>query len=509
MRTGKALRNIFSQAINLILISLLNFVYRAVLVNSIGIEYVGLNATLLNIVALLSLTELGVSQSVSYFLYKPLKDRNLVKIKIILDFLKKTYIIIGLLNIIISIVLAIFIGDIINIDSIATKNDLIMYFILYAASGFIPYFFSYKRILIIADQRNYEILPRITIIKACDVFFKILLLLYLKSYFLVLVSQVIFVIIENLYINRYISKRYEYIFIIKSDDEISKNDKTDILTKIKSMFFHKLGDLSLNSTDNIIINHFSGLTLLGLFSNYVMISGLITTFISVLFNSITSSVGNLIADRNRGNVFSFFVFVYKISTFLFVYSAVSFYFISDSIIKIWLGNIYFIDDNIKILMSISLILLGMRVPLNMIKMASGEVERDKYSPLIQALINLILSVYLASKYGIVGVLLGTIISNVVVPMWVQPYIVYTYVLKKNNFEYIYLIVRVVVLSLLNYFIFKILYLYLYERILGLSLDSFSDFIYLVFIVIIPSALVVITFYFNKSDLIYIKRRIVL
>lgn len=508
MRTVKALKNVSSQAINLVIISVLNFIYRAFLVKYIGIEYVGLNAALLNIVALLSLTELGVSQAISYFLYKPLKNKDNLEIRTILKFLRKIYLIIGIVNIVMAMIMVLFIDDIIKLSGNITAENLVFFFLLYAISSIIPYFFSYKRILIIADQKNYEILPRITLIKFFDITIKVIILYFFKSYLFVLISQVFFVIIENIVVNRYIGIRYKNIFYNDNCHDISCSDKGDIIKKIKSMFFHKLGDLSLNSTDNIIINHFVGLSSLGVFSNYVMLTGLITTFISVLFNSITSSVGSLVTEKNKENINSFFVFVYKVSTFLFIYASVCFYFLSNDIISLWLNKSYFIDDSTKLLMSISLFLLGTRVPLNMLKMASGEVERDKLAPLIQACINLILSIFFAYYWGVKGVLLGTIVSNILVPMWVQPYIVYKYILNLNVKNYYFLFGKTISSAIICFITIYYLYDGIYSSYYGLMLNSCVNFILLLLIVILPSLLIMLIVLFNKADLYYIRNRLI-
>lgn len=507
MRTAKALKNIYSQISNILIISILNLFYRAVLIDSIGIDYVGLNAALLNVVVLLSITELGVWQSVSFFLYNPLKVRDFKRVHAILLFLKKIYIYIGAINIIIALLMIYFIGDIINLNNDVIESKIVLFFILYAASSIIPYFFSYKRVLIIADQKNYKILPIITAIKVVDIFLKVYVLFSFKSYLFVLIIQVIFILIENIIVNKFIDKEYDYLFNNINDYKLTGEDKVDIKRKIKSMFFHKFGDLSLNSTDNIIINHFVGLAILGIYSNYVMLIGFITTFISVAFNSITSSVGNLMTEKNKESKNIFFGFIYKLSVFLFVYSSIYFYFLSDYVVYIWLGDKYFIDDEVKLLMSVSLILLGIRIPFNIIKVASGEVDKDKFAPLVQACINLVLSICLASYFGIKGVLLGTIISNILVPIWVQPYIVYKYVLDESIIQYFYVLLKIIFLSIISFILVYILYDEIYTQIFEKTLDTLLGMVYFILIVMLPSFLFMIILFFTKNDFSYIRKRI--
>ena len=65
-----------------------------------------------------------------------------------------------------------------------------------------------------------------------------------------------------------------------------------------------------------------------------------------------------------------------------------------------------------------------------IQTASGLYEKDKYVPLIQSAVNLIISIYLAKKIGLAGVFIGTIISTLI-PLIVKPCIVYKEIFKEK------------------------------------------------------------------------------
>ena len=61
--------------------------------------------------------------------------------------------------------------------------------------------------------------------------------------------------------------------------------------------------------------------------------------------------------------------------------------------------------------------------------ATGVFYYDRYKPLIEAAINLVMSIILAKTIGIAGIFIGTIISTVTTSLWVEPYVLYKHVFK--------------------------------------------------------------------------------
>lgn len=60
---------------------------------------------------------------------------------------------------------------------------------------------------------------------------------------------------------------------------------------------------------------------------------------------------------------------------------------------------------------------------------------DKIRPLIEAVLNLVISITLTFYMGISGVFLGTIISMALTVCWREPYLLYKYSFKRSVFDY--------------------------------------------------------------------------
>ena len=78
MRTSYSIKNSISSIASNIIIMLLGFIAQTVFIKLLGSEYLGLNSLFLNIISMLSITELGISSAIIYNLYKPLNDDNTI-----------------------------------------------------------------------------------------------------------------------------------------------------------------------------------------------------------------------------------------------------------------------------------------------------------------------------------------------------------------------------------------------------------------------------------------------
>lgn len=72
MRTLNTLKNIIANISSVIILTVLGFFTRKIFIDSLGVEYLGLNGLLQNVLGMLSLVEGGIGTSIVYNLYKPL-----------------------------------------------------------------------------------------------------------------------------------------------------------------------------------------------------------------------------------------------------------------------------------------------------------------------------------------------------------------------------------------------------------------------------------------------------
>lgn len=451
MRIKNSLKNFGSGlAINLIN-NLLAFFSRTIFINVLGKSYLGVNGLLTNVLSMLSLAELGVGTAINFSLYKPIAEEDNKKIALLMSFYKKVYKWIGLLVFTIGLILMMFLNVIIK-DPGDVKNIKLIFFI-YLVNTSYSYLMSYKNTLLSANQKDYLLTGTNIIFSAMMTITQIIVLLIAKDYIMYLLANMLMLLFQRLYINYKITKMYP-LLKEKIKEKLPDEEFKAIFKNIKAVMFHKIGDYCINGTDNIIISAFISVSMVGLYSNYSMIITMVNGIIVMFYNSMTASLGNLIATESDEKKIEIFEIINFIGFWLFGFATICFYNLLNPFIELWLGKDFLISRSILIIVLLNYYLTGMRVPIYAVKAAAGIYDEDKYTPLIQSVINLVLSVVLVQRLGLAGVFMGTLVSSIVLPCWQRPYIVCKYALKTSSKSYFikyvqYLITVIVVTFIIS------------------------------------------------------------
>lgn len=88
-----------------------------------------------------------------------------------------------------------------------------------------------------------------------------------------------------------------------------------------------------------------------------------------------------------------------------------------------------------VLISAVFFLTGMRKTVLTYREAAGAFYYDRYKPVAESVVNIIVSVLLARVIGVSGIFLGTVISTLTVCIWVEPYVLFRHVFKASPKKY--------------------------------------------------------------------------
>ena len=428
MRTKNSIKNIIMNFLYNLLNYGLRFASRIFFVKTLAEVYLGVNGLLSNVLGILALTELGIGTAIGYSLYDPLAKNDTKKVRSLMQFYKKAYQIIALVVLVLGLILLPFIPYLIK-DTTGIENLSIIY-LIFLLNMVIGYLFSYKRTLINSDQKNYLIVPYTMFFNIITSVLQIVVLLIFKNYIIYLLVQSICTIVENIVINRYIDKKYPYLVSNEEVTPIEKEELSTIKTKIKALLLHKVGSYTLSSTDNLIISKLIGIVVVGIYSNYSLIISMVSSFIYLLKSNVISSLGNLIASENPKKCLKVFDEMNFTCFVLYGISSICLINLFNPFIELVFGTNYLLSMLVVYIIVINHYLTGMNNVVISIQTASGLYEKDKYVPLIQSAVNLIISIYLAKKIGLAGVFIGTIISTLI-PLIVKPCIVYKEIFKEK------------------------------------------------------------------------------
>lgn len=443
--------NVLLNMVQLFITTILSFIARSVFINILGKELLGLDGLFTNILSMLSLTELGINTAINFSLYKPIAENNDKKISALMTMYKKLYVKIGLVVLALGIILMPFLHLFINGYKF---DDLYFIYILYLINTVFSYFYIYKETLINAYQKNYKLFAIKSITTIMLYGLQILFLIMTKDFILYLIITFLVKFLQNFLISWYVSKEYPNIDY-KSKEKIDKKTKKEIMINIKSLFITKIGDYLLNGTDNIIISAINiGLT--GIYANYLSIVGVMKTIMNVIYNGVVASFGNLAAVESKDiqeNVFNISNFIcFLISGFI----TIELIFLFNPFIKFWVGSKFLLDLWMVILISVNFYLYSQILSLDVIKRATGMYKIDAHISIIQAVINLAVSIVLGYYIGIGGVLIGTLVSYVFVACIFKPILIYKNIFNKNPIcyyiEQIKYLMFILIISILCYYL---------------------------------------------------------
>lgn len=426
-RTESTIRNFKVAIIGQFFCVLVSFASRYIFLRFLNEEYLGLNGLFTNILSIFSLVELGVGPAINFSLYKPLAMHDTEQIKSLMRIYKKAYILIGSVIAVLGLLFTPFYPSM--LDRVPDVPNLTVIYWLFIANTSISYFFSYKRSLIICDEKRYiATIYRYTFYFILNVV-QIIILILTGNYILYLILQVICTFSENVGISIKADKMYPFLRD-RNVKPVKKELITDIKNNVGAMVFHKIGGMVVMSTDNLILSKFVGLTAVGLYSNYYLITDALNKIISQVFVATTASVGNLnvsTTNEDRKRLKTAFDNLFFINFWIYGFCSCCLWVLFNPFISLWLGERLTFDRFTVLIIVINFYLTGMRKTALTFREATGAFYYDRYKPLVESCINIIASIFFVRKMGTAGVFLGTIISTLSTCTWVEPYVLYKHV----------------------------------------------------------------------------------
>lgn len=457
-RTENSTKNMYTGLINQFLILIFRFITRTVFIKCLGNEFLGINGLFSNILTLLSLADLGIGGALVYLLYEPIAKGDKKKQILIVKYLKKVYKNIGIAIILIGIFLTPFLKYIIKDDvSIVNINIVFLIYVFECASSYL--FFAAKTEFLCANQKRYIYNNISNIVTILSNIVQIIVLIIFKNFYIYLIVIIIFNILRAFLVSLETNKMFPFI-TKKINEELSLEERKEVFKDSSSLMIYRVNYVVLTATDNVIISKYLGLFLVGLYSNYVLITNSIVNILSSFFDSISAGIGNLHVGNLRDKEYFIFNLINFITVCMFGIFSIGVYVLANDFITIWLDNEYLLEESFVLIISINLYVEGLRKFLSTYRSTYGLFRNAKFIPLFGVIVNIIVSIILVKRIGIIGVLLGTLISNLLSFMWYDPYIIHRKVFKKNVWKYY--------LKNIWYFLFFI--------ILGLICDFICDFI---------------------------------
>lgn len=467
----------------------LQFISRTVFIYYLGEGYLGINGLFTNVLGVLSFAELGIGTAINFSLYKPVAEHDVDKIKSYMYYYKWAYRAIALIVCVLGIALIPFL-DILVTDP-GNVGNITVYYCVYLFNTVTSYFVSYKYSLVNAEQKNYIYTNVNLVITASTTVIQIISLVIWKNFLVYLLVAAGFGVFQKIFVSIYFDKLYPYLRD-KNVKKITKDEKNTLVSKVKALVIHKIGDVSVHQTDNIIVSAFVSTKMVGLLSNYNLIISTVSSCINILFNSVTGSLGNMVATETKEYQYQIFKKYRFIGFWFYGFTAIALSILMSPFITLWIGDRMVVDTLTINLIVLDYYMIGQRICLNNIKSAAGVFEPDKYVALLQAVVNLITSILFVKLIGLPGVYVGTIIQGALSSI-LKPILSYKILFGKSSWYYFIDSIRYGSAVLFAY----IICLFFSKRIMAeITIMNFG--IMIILVAVIPNVIFMLIFHKNEE-----------
>lgn len=402
----------------------LQFFSRKIFLEYLGSEILGLNTTAMNLLQFLNLAELGISSAVGFTLYKPIHDGDRQTINEIVTLQGHLYRRIAWILIAGAAVLMCF------FPWIFAKMELPLWY-AYASFGvllfsaLLGYFVNYRQIVLSASQQDYKVIysyKSVMILKVAFQMFAVWRLPY--GYVWWLVFEALFAAIASWTLHRMTVKTFPFLKPVGESFGVLRARYPEFTTKIKQLFFHKIGSFALTQSSPIIIYAYASLNTVTLYGNYILITAGIQSLVCSIFNSMGAGVGNLVAEGNRDKIIGVFDELFSIRFLIAATLCYCTYTLTPPFITLWIGPQYILPVSTLLLIVGLLFIALVRPTVDNFINAYG-LFSDIWAPVTEAALNIGLSVLLGHFYGLNGIITGVIISQVVIILLWKPYFLFT------------------------------------------------------------------------------------
>lgn len=391
----------------------------------IGIEYLSVAQVISSLLTVLSFSEMGIQNAVLFMLYKPMAEENISDIQQLTMLYRKFNRYVGCAVFVIGLLIMPFLGTFID-TQVPMQMVYLIYVInlLYSAS---TYFLSYRTVLLSAAQKDYITSIIVTIISVGSVVIQCGVIYFTEDYILYLLTGIFFSVASNAAVYYIVGEKMPY---IKNLREIKADPYTheELKKNIKATFAIRICGIVIDNADNIIVSLIHTL-MVGYCSNYTAVTTNIKSFVSTFQSSLLHSLGVANAGKSSDEKYRLFKKVVLVNTFLAGVITVPLGVLWDEFIVLWLGEAYVVSSLIVWSLLLNFCCQLIDASIWQFRDTTGMFVYVKGALILDAIVNIVLSVIMGKCMGIAGVYLATVVSNYLTYYWYDAKVIYTRVFQ--------------------------------------------------------------------------------
>lgn len=275
--------------------------------------------------------------------------------------------------------------------------------ILQGSGSVIGYLVQGKyNMLLRVDNRSYVITNLTTVTTVLTDLTRILLLLNGKSILAVQTTYLVFNLVKMVYVSWYIRRHYPWL-------DVSVKPDFQAISQRGAVFVHQISALVFSHTDVLLLTFLCGLKTVSIYSMYATVYGMVDNLIAITSNSVQSAFGQIYHTDRKKYMELYEAFETYYLALVFSLLAIATVFILPFMRLYTSGaDINYIDWKLPVFFGIYQLLNYGRFPANMVIGFAGEFRTTQWRACLEAAINLVVSFICVFRFGIYGVLFGTI-----------------------------------------------------------------------------------------------------
>ena len=495
MRSKKAALNLMAAIVELIVATVTSFIVPHYMIHAYGSDVNGLISSIKQFLSYIALVESGIGAIGRASLYKPLADgdNGLLSgnVKAIENFYRK-----------ISYIFLVYVAFLSALFPLLVNKDFswsytALLIVILAFSTFIQYYFGItNQTLVQADQRKYipSLLNSATLI--INALLTVVLVGIGSSVHVVKIGSAAAYALRPIILYIFVKSHYRIDSHAKPRNEILKQ-RWDGLAQHIAFFIHK-------NTDIAVLTVLANVKEVSVYSVYNLAIAGCAKVVNIFSSSLEPAFGNMIAkgekETLKKRVSMCSTLTIQVAVALFSTAAI----VISPFVQIYtkgVSDVNYLRPAFGLLMLIAEAFYCIRLPYQSTIYAAGHFKQTRNGAIIEAVLNILISVVLVFKFGLIGVAIGTLISMLFRTI---QYIWYYYVKLINDTSDIGFEIKRIVVSAVEISIFFTVANLLPE----FSINSyFIWFVYSLCIVAFCSLIVVafsLLFYKDQSkDLLHI------
>ena len=380
------------------------FIIPRVLLATFGSETNGLVSSISQFLNYVTLLEGGVSGVAAAALYKPLHENDKEKVNDVVNAIRIYFNRLGLLCIAFTVIVAV-----VYPRYVVTKYSYSYIFLLTIVLGsrlIVQYCVSISyRLLLNADQKVYYVSIVYIIITVVHLLLVLVCVRFTDDVLTVYSISGLIYLIQPLFYIVYVNKHYEL--------DKKANYNSDALAQKWDGFGQNLAYFIHTNTDIVLLTIFSTFTNISIYSIYLLVANALKGFIITASSAVAPSIGNILADEDveKSNYyFEKFEFAIVLISFLFYTCGIELVVPFIAVYTKGVNDADYIQPVFGTIILLAEMAYCIRDPYVSVAYASGHFRQTSRYAYGEALSNIVISILLVQRMGLVGVAIGTFVS---------------------------------------------------------------------------------------------------